>query len=113
MVLVSIICNFQFCCGNSGRLLARVGSTSQHKNRLLKAMIASRLARHAVRGINVPASRSITNGVAKSIQKNLWGKSNIAYMTYIIVGSVVLEAVYGNLTTALWESSNEGVSYYY
>jgi len=48
------------------------------------------------------------DGVAQGLYKSLWRKSNIMYITYIVVGCVVIEGVYGGVTTSIWESSNRG-----
>ena len=41
--------------------------------------------------------------------ENVWKKSNILYITYIVVGCVIIEVVYGSVTTAVWDSYNQGV----
>lgn len=41
--------------------------------------------------------------------ENVWKKSNILYITYIVVGCVLIEVVYGSVTTAVWDSYNQGV----
>jgi len=33
------------------------------------------------------------------------------YITYVVVGCVVVEAVYGGITNSIWESSNRGKLY--
>ena len=42
----------------------------------------------------------------------MWKKSNILYLTDIVVGCVVLEVVYGSVTDSIWESSNKGKLYH-
>ena len=41
--------------------------------------------------------------------QNVWKKSNIMYITYIVIGCVLIEVVYGSVTTAVWDSYNQGV----
>jgi hypothetical protein len=41
---------------------------------------------------------------------NTFYKSNAKYVTYVVVGAVVLETVYSDLTDSIWESVNKGVS---
>lgn len=41
--------------------------------------------------------------------ENVWKKSNILYITYIVVGCVLIEVVYGTATTAVWDGFNQGV----
>ena len=41
--------------------------------------------------------------------ENVWKKSNILYITYIVVGCVIIEVVYGSVTTAVWDNYNQGV----
>lgn len=37
-------------------------------------------------------------------------KRNLTYATYILVGAIGLELVYGKATDAFWAASNSGVS---
>jgi hypothetical protein len=70
------------------------------------------------------ASRSMMNGlnrdmkkramaskssVATTLYQNVWQKSTIMYITYIVVGCVAIEVVYGGVSNKIWEMSNEGV----
>jgi hypothetical protein len=57
----------------------------------------------------VAAQRNVA-GLSEALYNNLWKKSNISYITYIVTGCVVLEAVYGKVTNFIWESYNYGVS---
>jgi hypothetical protein len=62
---------------------------------------------------SLPASRvqaRSASGVPRFLYNNVWRKSNVMYLTYILAGCVVLEAVYGGVTNYLWESANKGVS---
>ena len=61
------------------------------------------------------SSSSIGNagGIPQTLYKNVWRKSNILYISYIVVGCVAIEAVYGTATTALWDSYNRGVSIFW
>jgi len=48
-----------------------------------------------------------------SIYKTLYStifRSNIAYLTYIIGGAIVLEYVYSGAIDAAWSAANRGVS---
>ena len=63
-----------------------------------------------------PASgaRTVTtaaSGVPQQLYQNVWRKSNILYVTYIIAGCVVLEVVYGGVTNGVWEMANKGKLY--
>jgi hypothetical protein len=49
------------------------------------------------------------SSIYTSLYENVWRKSNIAYITYIVVGCVALEGVYGFATNALWDTVNRGV----
>jgi len=44
------------------------------------------------------------------LQKNLWKKSNIAYISYVVIAALAVEVVYGAATNFVWESYNHGVS---
>ena len=52
-------------------------------------------------------------GIPQTLYKNVWRKSNILYISYIVVGCVAIEAVYGTATTALWDTYNRGVSFFW
>lgn len=45
------------------------------------------------------------------LQTNVWKKSNIAYISYVVIAAVAIEIVYGATTNYLWESYNQGVSH--
>lgn len=48
--------------------------------------------------------------VPTSLYNNVWRKSTILYITYVLSGCIVLEAIYGSVTNFIWESNNKGVS---
>mmetsp|Transcript_30578 Transcript_30578/g.33400 ORF Transcript_30578/g.33400 Transcript_30578/m.33400 type:complete len:89 (-) Transcript_30578:84-350(-) len=52
------------------------------------------------------------HGIAKTLQENVWKKSTVSYITYIVAGCVVLEVVYGKVTNYVWESYNYGKLYH-
>ena len=43
------------------------------------------------------------------LYNNVWKKSNVMYITYVVVGCVVLEGIYGTVTNKIWDSCNQGV----
>eukprot|EP00596_Hydrurales_sp_CCMP1899_P003349 CAMPEP_0119042240 /NCGR_PEP_ID=MMETSP1177-20130426/14477_1 /TAXON_ID=2985 /ORGANISM="Ochromonas sp, Strain CCMP1899" /LENGTH=89 /DNA_ID=CAMNT_0007008879 /DNA_START=149 /DNA_END=418 /DNA_ORIENTATION=+ len=45
------------------------------------------------------------------LYQNVWKKSNILYITYIVVGCVVIEVVYGGITSSIWDTYNQGKLY--
>lgn len=47
--------------------------------------------------------------IPKQLYEKVWQKSNIAYITYIVVGCIVLEFVYGSATGFIWDTYNQGV----
>jgi len=53
---------------------------------------------------------SSVGGIPQALYNNVWRKSNIMYITYIVAGCVVIEVVYGSVTTSIWETRNKGVS---
>mmetsp|Transcript_4684 Transcript_4684/g.9944 ORF Transcript_4684/g.9944 Transcript_4684/m.9944 type:complete len:124 (+) Transcript_4684:58-429(+) len=42
---------------------------------------------------------------------NIFGKSNVAYITWIVAGILVAEGITGGLTDILWSSANRGRTY--
>ena len=58
---------------------------------------------------NSPSQINFTK-IPIAFYENIWKKSNILYITYIVVGCVLIEVVYGSVTTAIWDNYNQGVS---
>mmetsp|Transcript_28480 Transcript_28480/g.39222 ORF Transcript_28480/g.39222 Transcript_28480/m.39222 type:complete len:91 (-) Transcript_28480:938-1210(-) len=52
------------------------------------------------------------SGVPSQLYQNIWRKSNVFYILYVVAGCVVLEGVYGTVTSSLWESVNYGKLYH-
>lgn len=50
-----------------------------------------------------------SSAVPTALYKNVWRKSNVLYLTYILAGCVVLEGMYGSITSFVWDSYNSGV----
>ena len=46
--------------------------------------------------------------VPQSLYRGVWRKSNIMYITYVVVGCVAIEVVYGSVTTSIWNNANQG-----
>jgi hypothetical protein len=73
----------------------------------------------SIRGLRLPARVMVNNArmmssspigaVPQALYKNVWRKSNIMYITYIVAGCVAIEAVYGGITNAVWDGYNRGV----
>lgn len=72
-------------------------------------MLASNIVR-AARRVQPAQARSMSNGIGGFLQRNVWKKSGIAYATYVVVGSIICELIYGNVTQGIWDSVNKGVS---
>ena len=68
------------------------------------------LFRSTKAALNLQRRFSSSSGLPSYLYNNVWRKSNIFYVTYIFAGCVVIEAVYGTLTNAIWESANRNVS---
>lgn len=72
-------------------------------------MLGSRLVSAAPRGVRA-MSTAAGGRTAGSLFYNLVAKRNVTYITYVLTGSVVLGAVYGDATEAFWNAANKGVS---
>lgn len=73
-------------------------------------------SRSMINGLNKDMKKramSSKGGIAATLYQNVWQKSTIMYITYIVVGCVAIEVVYGNVTNKIWEMSNQGVSTLY
>ena len=57
------------------------------------------------------SSATAVGGLPRALYNNVWRKSNILYITYIVAGCVVIEVVYGSATNAIWEGRNKGVRF--
>lgn len=49
-------------------------------------------------------------GIPQFLQQNVWKKSMVNYLAYVMAGLIVVECTYGATTNFLWESINHGVS---
>ena len=58
--------------------------------------------------------RNLSRGssVPTTLYNNVWRKSNTLYLTYIIVGCIALEGIYGTFTNAIWDTANSGVIFF-
>ena len=68
------------------------------------------LGRRAASSGGGSGAASSVGGIPQALYNNVWRKSNIMYITYIVAGCVVIEVVYGSVTTSIWETRNKGVS---
>lgn len=72
--------------------------------------LRSRVVKPAVNAARLFQRNSSTfESIGSTLQRNVWQKSTTAYITYILVGCVFAEAVYGTVTNGIWESANKGV----
>jgi hypothetical protein len=96
----------------STMLFARVASRAGAGAGALarSATLSSHMARRAASGA---ASSSGSSGGSSSLRalSRVAFKSNAAYITYIVVGCVVCDAVYGNVMDGMWDSINKGKQY--
>lgn len=60
--------------------------------------------------VRTKTSTSSSANIPSALYANVWKKSNILYITYVVVGCVILEGVYGGVTSSIWNSYNKGVS---
>lgn len=54
-----------------------------------------------------PTIRSLS--IPSNLYQNVWKKSNVLYLTYIVTGCVVIEGVYGTFVNLIWDYYNAGV----
>lgn len=52
------------------------------------------------------------SSLPQSLYQKVWKKSNVAYLTYVVVGCVVIEGVYGGFTNFIWDGVNRGKLYH-
>ena len=65
--------------------------------------------RMMARSARAVTQRRNAGGIPEMLQSNVWRKSTGMYITYIVAGCVVIEAVYGGVTDAIWNTYNSGV----
>ena len=72
-------------------------------------MQAIRVARQAAPMLQ---KRNLTagSGIGQTLYNNVWKKSTISYVTYILVGCVAIEMIFGNVSQSIWDNANKGVS---
>ena len=68
------------------------------------------LQRHAATFGKRQMSGQPFGSLPTALYNGVWRKSNIMYITYVVVGCVAIEVVYGAVTNKIWESANSGVS---
>ena len=68
------------------------------------ARSVGRLARPVVQ------QRKMSTGgpLPQMLDKMVWKKSTISYITYIVVGCVAIEAIFGNVSQNIWDNANKG-----
>lgn len=71
---------------------------------------AARVTSQLSRSLPASSVQARSLSVPRFLYNNVWRKSNVMYLTYVLAGCVVLEGVYGGVTNYLWESANKGVS---
>ncbi|TMW69836.1 hypothetical protein Poli38472_001992 [Pythium oligandrum] len=58
-------------------------------------------------------SSSVNGPGALDTVYRVFMKNNVTYVTTVVAAAVVVEAVYGNTTTYIWESLNRGRLYHH
>ena len=70
--------------------------------------VATTSARFARPAMAVAQKRNLS--VPNMMMNTVWRKSTGMYITYIVAGCIVLEGIYGGVTTTIWNTMNHGVS---
>lgn len=73
-----------------------------------KSMQATRAVSRVVRPAVQRRSMSTGGPLPNMLDKYVWRKSTISYITYIVVGCVAIEAIFGNVSQNIWDSANQG-----
>jgi hypothetical protein len=73
-------------------------------------MQATRAGMRVARPLLQQRNMSTGGGLPGALDKYVWRKSTISYITYIVVGCVAIEAVFGNVSQSIWDNANSGVS---
>lgn len=97
-----------FCA--AALLCCSARDTVRYRDSLLSIM--NRLPFQATRRLFSSSSSGAAgvSNIPQTLYKNVWRKSTILYITYIVTGCVFIEAVYGGVTNSLWDNYNRGVS---
>mmetsp|Transcript_23951 Transcript_23951/g.35161 ORF Transcript_23951/g.35161 Transcript_23951/m.35161 type:complete len:91 (+) Transcript_23951:66-338(+) len=75
-------------------------------------MFARRVMTSVVRG-GMPTRNFSSGGLPTALYNTVWRKSTPLYITYILIGCVVTEMVYGHATRYVFDKINEGKSFEY
>ena len=54
-------------------------------------------------------TRQSSSTLPNTLYQNVWRKSNVFYILYVVAGCIILEGVYGSVTTSIWDAVNKGV----
>ncbi len=73
----------------------------------MQAIRAARQAAPMIQKRNLTAG----SGIGQMLYTNVWKKSTISYVTYILVGCVAIEMVFGSVSQQIWDNANKGVSF--
>ena len=80
------------------------------------ALYASRLgARSAVKRSFTIQRRNVNTNQAQSAMSGAWNaivSRNFSYVTFIVLGAITIETIYGGVTTGLWKAMNRGVRFF-
>mmetsp|Transcript_7427 Transcript_7427/g.6661 ORF Transcript_7427/g.6661 Transcript_7427/m.6661 type:complete len:98 (-) Transcript_7427:52-345(-) len=74
-------------------------------------MLSSRLLVSKFNPISNKVRFVSSPSISSTLYRKVWKKSNALYITYVVIGCVVIEGIYGYATTWVWESSNRGKLY--
>jgi len=75
-------------------MFARVGVLRSSSSKMSKVMINRGMASNP------------STGLPQALYNNLWRKSNVLYLTYIVAGCVAIELVYGGVMDSIWNGYN-------
>eukprot|EP01035_Chromulina_nebulosa_P024123 gene24123-31346_t len=56
-------------------------------------------------------TRQNSSSLPNTLYQNVWRKSNVFYILYVVAGCIILEGVYGSVTTSIWDAVNKGKLY--
>ena len=78
------------------------------------ALYATRMGMRTAARRTAMQSRNVNTNQAQSALSGAWNailSRNFSYVTFIVLGAITVETIYGGVTTGLWKAMNSGKLY--
>ena len=86
----------------------------RRRGRMNAALYATRMGMRTAARRTAMQSRNVNTNQAQSALSGAWNailSRNFSYVTFIVLGAITVETIYGGVTTGLWKAMNSGKLY--